>query len=138
MAPSINDLNFGVTYMQDEMIATITEQENTSTPSTKKRWHVIVVGLIVVVGVLASGIWTRVKARATLRTETDQMALPKVSVIQPERSAPAQDLVLPASVQPYINAPIFARTNGYLKRWYVDSGYHVKKGPLLAEIDTTE
>jgi RND family efflux transporter MFP subunit len=138
MAPSINDLNFGVTYMQDEMIGTITQQENTSTPSPKKRWHVIVVGLIVVVGVLASGIWTRVKARATLRTETDQMALPTVSVIQPERSAPAQDLVLPASVQPYINAPIFARTNGYLKRWYVDIGAHVKKGQLLAEIETPE
>jgi RND family efflux transporter MFP subunit len=124
--------------MQDQVITTTTQQKNTGTSSPKKRWHLIVIGLIVVVGVLGSGIWTRVRARAVLRTETDKMALPTVSVIHPERSAPAQELVLPASVQPYINAPIFARTNGYLKRWYADIGTHVKKGQLLAEIETPE
>lgn len=124
--------------MQDQLITTTTQQANTMPERPKKKWHLVVIALVVVGGIFASGIWTRVRARAALSAETAQMAPPTVSVIQPQRSAPAQDLVLPASVQPYINAPIFARTNGYLKRWYVDIGAHVKKGQLLAEIETPE
>ncbi len=59
-------------------------------------------------------------------------------MVKPKRSAPAQEIVLPASVQAFIDAPIYARTNGYLKKWYVDIGGHVKAGQLLAEIDTPE
>ncbi len=66
------------------------------------------------------------------------MAVPAVVVIQPKRSAPAQEIILPASVQAFADAPIYARTNGYLKKWYVDIGGHVKAGQLLAEIDTPE
>ena len=66
------------------------------------------------------------------------MAVPTVSVVRPKRSAPQQELVLPANVQPYISSPIYARTNGYLRRWYADIGTHVKKGQLLAEIETPE
>ncbi len=66
------------------------------------------------------------------------MAVPTVAVVQPKRSAPAQEIILPANVQAYADAPIYARTNGYLKRWYVDIGAHVREGQLLAEIDTPE
>jgi RND family efflux transporter MFP subunit len=66
------------------------------------------------------------------------MATPVVNVVQPHRTAPGQEIVLPASVQPFLDAPIYARTSGYLKRWYVDIGAHVKQGQLLAEIDTPE
>jgi len=66
------------------------------------------------------------------------MAVPAVVVVQPKRSAPAQEIVLPANVQAFADAPIYARTNGYLKRWYVDIGTRVKEGQLLAEIDTPE
>ena len=66
------------------------------------------------------------------------MAVPTVAVVQPKRSAPAQEIVLPANVQAFADAPIYARTNGYLKRWYVDIGSRVKQGQLLAEIDTPE
>ena len=66
------------------------------------------------------------------------MAVPTVAVVQPKRSAPAQEIILPANVQAFADAPIYARTNGYLKRWYVDIGSHVKEGQLLAEIDTPE
>jgi RND family efflux transporter MFP subunit len=59
-------------------------------------------------------------------------------VVQPKRSAPAQEIVLPANVQAFADAPIYARTNGYLRRWYVDIGSRVKEGQLLAEIDTPE
>jgi RND family efflux transporter MFP subunit len=66
------------------------------------------------------------------------MAVPSVSVISPQRSAPSQEIVLPGNVQPFISAPIYSRTNGYLKRWHADIGAHVRKGQLLAEIETPE
>src|SRR4029077_18300190 len=97
----------------------------------------IVVSLAVV-GALTSGILPRLKARTTLRKETAQMALPTVAVVRPERTGEAEEVVLPANVQAYISAPIYARTNGYLKKWYADIGAHVKEGQLLAEIETPE
>jgi RND family efflux transporter MFP subunit len=97
----------------------------------------IVVSLAVV-GALTSGILPRLTARTTLRKDTAQMALPTVAVVRPERTAEAEEVVLPANVQAYISAPIYARTNGYLKKWYADIGAHVKEGQLLAEIETPE
>jgi len=97
----------------------------------------IVVSLAII-GALTSGILPRVTARTTLRKETAQMALPTVAVIHPERTADAEEVVLPANVQAFISAPIFARTNGYVKKWYADIGAHVKQGQLLAEIETPE
>jgi RND family efflux transporter MFP subunit len=61
-----------------------------------------------------------------------------VSVVSPKRTAPTQEIILPGNVQPYISSPIYARTNGYLKKWYFDIGAHVKKGQLLAVIETPE
>jgi RND family efflux transporter MFP subunit len=91
-----------------------------------------------VVVVVVSGVLPRIQARATLHKETEEMALATVSVVQPKRSGPAQEIVLPANVQAYIDSPIYARTNGYLKKWYTDIGAHVKEGQLLAEIETPE
>jgi RND family efflux transporter MFP subunit len=96
---------------------------------------------IVVIGVCAlliSGIWSRIRTRTTLGAETAQMAITSVSVVSPERTAPAQEIILPGNVQPFITSPIYSRTNGYLKKWYFDIGAHVKKGQLLAEIETPE
>jgi RND family efflux transporter MFP subunit len=73
-----------------------------------------------------------------VRAETAQMAVPSVSVISPQHTAPAQEIVLPGNVQPFISSPIYARTNGYVKNWYADIGAHVKKGKLLAVIETPE
>jgi RND family efflux transporter MFP subunit len=101
-------------------------------------WIAGTAAFAVVAGALTFGILPRVTARTTLRRETAQMALPIVSVIQPERAAQAEEVVLPANVQAYISAPIYARTNGYLKKWYADIGAHVKQGQLLAEIETPE
>ncbi len=96
--------------------------------------------LAVVTAVLLviAGILPRIQARTALRRETAEMAVPTVAVVQAKRSAPAQEIILPANVQAFADAPIYARTNGYLKRWYVDIGSHVKQGQLLAEIDTPE
>lgn len=103
-----------------------------------RHWLIAIVAFIAVAGVVISSVLPRVRARATVRAETVQMAVPTVAVVHPQRSAPAQEIVLPANVQPFISAPIYARTNGYLMRWHVDIGAHVKKGQLLAEIETPE
>jgi len=103
-----------------------------------RRWWIAVLALAIVAAVVVSGILPRIHARADLDKETAEMAIPTVSVVQPKRGAPAQEVVLPANVQAYIDSPIYARTNGYLKHWYVDIGAHVKAGQLLADIETPE
>ena len=107
-------------------------------PHGKHHWLIALVVVAIVLAVVFGGILPRVKARAELREETDSMAVPTVSVVQPQHTSPAQEVVLPANVQAFNDAPIYARTNGYLKKWYVDIGGHVKAGQLLAEIDTPE
>src|ERR1700723_1156143 len=105
---------------------------------SQKHWLGLGIALIVVAALLVSGIWLRVRARTTLHTETDQAALTAVSVVSPKRTAPADEIVLPGNVQPFITSPIYSRTNGYLKKWYFDIGAHVKKAQLLAVIETPE
>jgi len=94
----------------------------------RKTWVVLTIALIVVATLLASGIYSRVKARNTLNQETARAALPSVSVVSPKQSAPAEEIILPGNVEPYISSPIYSRTNGYLKKWYVDIGGRVKQG----------
>ena len=94
--------------------------------------------LAIAVGLAVWGIVSRVSARATLATDTAALAIPTVSTIKPMPGPAAEALVLPGSVQAYNEALIHARTNGYLLKWYTDIGTPVKKGQLLAEIDTPE
>ncbi len=107
-------------------------------PARSKHWAAAIVAAVVVAAALTFGILPRVTARTTLRRENAQMALPTVAIVHPERTAEAEEVVLPANVQAFISAPIYARTNGYLKKWYADIGAHVKQGQLLAEIETPE
>ncbi len=106
--------------------------------SPHRRWLSLAVALIVVAGLLVSGILSRVRARTTLKAETAQVALTAVSVVSPKQTAPAEEIILPGNVQPFITSPIYARTNGYLRKWYVDIGARVKQGQLLAVIETPE
>lgn len=94
--------------------------------------------VLAIPAVIAVGIVPRLKAKETVAADTLAMAAPTVSVVTPARGDPAQEIVLPANVQAFTDAPIYARTNGYLKRWTEDIGAHVKAGQLLAEIDTPE
>jgi RND family efflux transporter MFP subunit len=103
-----------------------------------RRWLGLATALIAVAAVLVSGIMSRVKARTTLKAETAQVALTAVSIVSPKQTALAQEIILPGNVQPFITSPIYARTNGYLRKWYVDIGGHVKQGQLLAVIETPE
>src|ERR1700684_2974407 len=100
---------------------------------------------IVVLAVLAllalgvyRGINTRIKAAASVKQETVDMSVPTVSVVHPKRGALKDEIVLPGNIQAFTVSPIYARTSGYLKKWYIDIGGHVKPGQLLAEIDSPE
>jgi RND family efflux transporter MFP subunit len=103
-----------------------------------RRWLVLIIAVVVVAALLVSGIVSRVRARTTLKAETAQVALTAVSVVSPKQTAPAEEIILPGNVQPFITSPVYSRTNGYLKKWYFDIGAHVKKGQLLAVIETPE
>jgi len=111
-------------------------------PPHRPRWGLAIVLLLVVIAIVAlvvlGGVLPKLKARQQLREATDQLAVPTVGVIHLKPSTAEQEVVLPANIQPYTSAPVFARTNGYLKNWYFDIGAHVKKGELLAEIETPE
>jgi multidrug efflux system membrane fusion protein len=100
----------------------------------------LLIGVALLV-LLVAGVITflnrRSEARA-LATETEAVAVPNVAVVQPQTEPGNDELVLPGNLQAYIESPIFARTNGYLLRWYKDIGSQVKQGELLASIDTPE
>ena len=87
---------------------------------------------------IRSGIRARVEAKGSLAQQTQDSAVPVVAVEHPQKAAPAEEVVLPGNAQAFVDSPIYARTNGYLKRWYADIGEHVKTGQLLAEIDAPE
>ena len=104
----------------------------------RHRW--IAVGIIIVAfaAALVWGILPRLEATAALKKETQTLNVPTVSVVKPKTGDASRELVLPGNMQPFVDTPIYARTNGYLKRWTADIGAHVKAGQLLAEIDTPE
>lgn len=105
---------------------------------SRRRWVVLTIALIVVATILVSGIWSRERALKVVSAETAQMAIQSVSVVSPKSEAPAEEVVLPGSVQAFINSPVYSRTNGYLKKWFFDIGAHVKQGQLLAIVETPE
>jgi RND family efflux transporter MFP subunit len=92
----------------------------------------------VVVVLVFRGINARIRDAAGVSHETAELAVPTVSVIHPRRGAPADEVILPGAIQAFIDAPIYARTSGYLKQWHADIGARVKSGELLAEIETPE
>jgi RND family efflux transporter MFP subunit len=97
-----------------------------------------IVLLLVVVLVVIGGIVPRWKAKADLRVATNDLAVPTVNVAHPKAGSPQTEIVLPGNIQAFQDSPIYARTNGYLKKWYADIGARVKSGQLLAEIETPE
>ena len=88
--------------------------------------------------VIYSGIHQRAEAQRRLGVATERAAITIVNVVHPQPAAASQEIVLPGYTQAFSDTPIYARTNGYLKRWYFDIGARVEKGQLLAEIDTPE
>ncbi|RQH03687.1 efflux RND transporter periplasmic adaptor subunit [Paraburkholderia dinghuensis] len=106
-------------------------------PRKARRWPIALAALVVI-ALAAQGIWSRHNAQAALERDAKQASTLSVQVVTPQRSTRALDLVLPGNVQAFLDTPIYARTNGYLRKWYADLGAHVKAGQLLAEIDAPE
>lgn len=102
------------------------------------RWILAAVALVAIAAAFFVGIQPRLEARAALKKETAENSVVAVAVTKPKATSPGRELELPGNMQAFSSAAIYARTNGYLKRWYADIGKRVKAGELLAEIDTPE
>jgi RND family efflux transporter MFP subunit len=108
-------------------------------PATPRRALLIIVLILIVLAIAgAASVLSRVFAARALVKETKADAVATVVVVHPIAEPADEELVLPASVQAFEESPIYARTNGYLLRWYKDIGSHVTKGEKLADIDTPE
>ena len=115
------------------------EQGSYQPAQKKSRLFVFLVGVVVVLVII--GIFTLLQHREqynALAKETERLAVPNVAVIHPTLEPSQEDLVLPSTLQAYTESPIYARTTGYLKKWYHDIGTHVQQGELLADIETPE
>src|SRR5258708_3243148 len=109
-------------------------------PETQKKPSyilLVVLGVLLIAGAVIALV-ARLGERRALAKETEVLAVPSVILIQPKAEPPQKELVLPSSLQAYIESPIYARTSGYLQHWYKDIGSHVRKGELLADIETPE
>jgi RND family efflux transporter MFP subunit len=109
--------------------------------SAEKKGHLFLMLIVVALALVVLGALTLLQRRSQYRAladETETLAVPTVSVTHATTEASQEDLVLPGAMQSYVESPIYARTNGYLKAWYHDIGSHVSKGELLADIDTPE
>ncbi len=107
-------------------------------PSAGKAIFGLIVILIVATAVVIAGVLPRVRARTTLTEQTNALAAPTVSVQPPQMGKIDSEVVLPGNISAFTDAPIYARTDGYLEKWYFDIGAHVHKGDLLATISSPE
>ena len=107
-------------------------------PSAGKAIFGLIVILIVAAAVVIAGVLPRVRARTTLTEQTNALAAPTVSVQPPQMGKIDSEVVLPGNISAFTDAPIYARTDGYLEKWYFDIGAHVHKGDLLATISSPE
>jgi RND family efflux transporter MFP subunit len=114
--------------------------ENIETPAQVPggRRTVGILCAVALVSAIAWGLHVRAANEAAVAHATQAAAILSVNVVHPVEGSKADDLALPGSVQAFTDTPIYSRTNGYLKKWYFDIGSHVRKGDLLAEIETPE
>lgn len=116
-------------------------QAQAQTPSKSspvRNTLLVILALVVIAALVVSGIIPRMRDSKALAAETNELAAPTVVVALPKPGAPAQEIILPGNIQAFVDAPIYARTNGYLKHWYFDIGARVRQGALLAEIESPE
>jgi RND family efflux transporter MFP subunit len=114
------------------------EQEGQPAAKGSRLFPFLIGGVVVLVLLGAFTLFQRRAQYHALAEETEARAIPTVAVIHPTAEVAQEDLVLPGTLQAYVDSPIYARTNGYLKKWYHDIGSRVPKGELLADIDTPE
>jgi RND family efflux transporter MFP subunit len=122
------------------------QERTNTTPAAEPRSHaslrgvliLALLGAVLLAFVIFSGIRSRARASADLRRATATESVETVSVIQPKLTSGAQEVLIPGNMQAFTDTPIWARADGYLRRWYVDIGAHVRQGQLLAEIESPE
>ena len=109
-------------------------------PPAAPRRALFILGVVLLALAVGAGITVinRTRNSRVLADETQQESIPTVAVVHPIAEPADEELVLPGTLQAYVESPIYARTNGYLLRWYKDIGSRVTQGELLAEIDTPE
>jgi multidrug efflux system membrane fusion protein len=139
----------GAQAQRDEEIEAIRQHSRHQPPGIQKppevppappRKALTLVGLALLILLVAGGLtlWSHASHERALANETERETVPTVAVVYPQSEKPDEDLVLPGSLQAYEESPIYARTSGYLVRWYKDIGSRINKGELLAKIDTPE
>ena len=101
-------------------------------------WLGLIVAALVLLCVIVYGIHSRSSADKTLVQENTAQSIPEVKVVYPVGGESSGTLSLPGNTQGFVDTPIYSRTNGYLKKWFFDIGAHVRKGQLMATIETPE
>ncbi len=125
--------------MSETNLATASAPQQVSTPRRSSSIGFIALGVVILLFVSGTvAVMSRANEHRELVSNTNRLAIPSVTVVQAKGGSGSEELILPATVQAYIESPIFARTNGYLQKWYQDIGSRVTKGQLLADIDTPE
>src|SRR5260370_16197015 len=114
------------------------ELGNPPQPQKSRLFGLLFIAVIILVVLGAFTLFQRRSQYQALAKETETLAVPTVAVIHPTTEPSEEGLVLPGSMQAYVESPIYARTSGYLKKWYRDIGSRVRQGELLADIDTPE
>lgn len=109
-----------------------------SDPPPPRLLPAALVAVVLVALAVITGLVPRLRHRSALAAETREQVLPSVTVVSPAPGKPVAGLLLPAEIRPWIEAPIYARASGYLKRWLADLGDRVQAGQVLAEIETPE
>jgi RND family efflux transporter MFP subunit len=134
-----NDISTIDNVARETEAATVQEPQRQAAGKAPRKLTTGIAALAVLFGVITIyGIHSRVAAESRLEIATQKASTISVDVANPKPAAQIAEVVLPGTMQPFVDSPIYARTNGYLKRWYVDIGGRVKKGELLAEIETPE
>ena len=113
--------------------------ESSGHSARKSPLFIVFFGIVLVLIVVGALIMLQRRSQfKALAENTENMAVPTVAIIHPTPQNSDEDLILPGTLQAYVESPIYARTNGYLRKWYHDIGSHVEKGDILADIETPE
>jgi multidrug efflux system membrane fusion protein len=132
-------MNRGAAPLSETNLATASAPQQVSTPRRRSSIGFIAIGVVILLFVSGMvAVISRANEHRELVSDTNRLAIPSVTVVQAKGESASEELILPATVQAYIESPIFARTNGYLQKWYQDIGSRVTKGQPLADIDTPE
>ena len=125
--------------MEQQLLEAEERERQKQHEQTRKKGYMLAAALALVFLIIAGvGIAMRLSEKRALAKETEEIAVQSVAVVHPAVEPPQSELVLPSTLQAYIESPIYARTNGYVGHWYTDIGARVKKGDLLADIETPE